>query len=62
LEKLQAEGDVSVHQDPAKPDEKGVDVVGASLEMIYHPEGNFLVVMGDLASCGWRGFTSPARR
>ena len=38
-----------MHQDPAKEGEKGVDVKGDSLEMTYHPEGNFLVVMGDLA-------------
>lgn len=49
LEKLFTEGSVQVHQDPAKPDEKGVDVKGDTLEMTYHPEGNFLVVTGDLA-------------
>ncbi len=55
LEKIRAEGDVSVHQDPAQADEKGVDVVGASLDMTYHPEGNFLVVMGDLAELRMEG-------
>ena len=49
LKRLQAEGDVHVTQAPAKPDEKGVDVKGAALDMTYHPEGNFLVVEGDLA-------------
>ena len=49
LQKLQAEGDVHVVQAPAKADEKGVDIKGAALDMTYHPEGNFLVVQGDLA-------------
>jgi hypothetical protein len=49
LEKLDAEGDVAVRQDPAKPGEKPLDVHGASLELTYHPEGDFLVVRGDLA-------------
>ena len=49
LEKLDAEGDVVVRQDPAKPGEKPLDVNGASLELTYHPEGDFLVVRGDLA-------------
>ena len=55
LDRLQADGEVSVHQEPAKGDEKGVDVRGASLEMTYHPEGNFLVVMGDLAKLQMEG-------
>ena len=49
LEKLDAEGDVAVRQNPAKPDQKPLDVKGASLELTYHPEGDFLVVRGDLA-------------
>jgi hypothetical protein len=49
LEKLDAEGDVAVRQDPAKPGEKPLDVKGASLELTYHAEGDFLVVRGDLA-------------
>ena len=47
LEKLEADGDVSVHQDPAKADEKGVDIQGQTLELTPHPEGNRLVVTGD---------------
>ena len=47
LQKLQAEGYVHVVQAPAKADEKGVDIKGAELTMMYHPEGNFLVVEGD---------------
>ena len=49
LDKLWTQGSVKVHQDPAKPEEKGVDVEGDTLEMTYHPDGNFLVVSGDLA-------------
>lgn len=49
LEKLWTEGSVRVKQAPAKPDEKGVDIEGETLQMLYHPEGNFLVVTGDLA-------------
>ncbi len=47
LEKLQADGYVEVHQDPAKGDEKGVDVEGEHLDMTYHPEGNMLVVSSE---------------
>src|SRR5262249_7291644 len=49
LDKLWTEGSVQVRQDPAKPDEKGVDIKGDTLELTYHPEGNYLVVTGDLA-------------
>jgi hypothetical protein len=55
LEKIWCEGSVNppipvhVRQDPAKPDEKGVDIKGDTLQMNYHPEGNYLVVTGDLA-------------
>jgi LptA/(LptD N-terminal domain) LPS transport protein len=49
LEKLDAEIDVEVHQAAAKPDEKPLYVKGESLELTYHPEGDFMVVRGDLA-------------
>jgi hypothetical protein len=49
LQKLRAEGEVKVHQDPAKGDERGVDIVGDALEMTCHPDGNTLVVQGDVA-------------
>jgi lipopolysaccharide export system protein LptA len=49
LDKLWTEGDVRVTQAPAKPDERGVDIAGDTLQMNCHPEGNFLVVTGDLA-------------
>jgi lipopolysaccharide export system protein LptA len=44
LDKLYTEGNVHVQQDPAKADEKGVDIRGDTLQMTYHPDGNFLVV------------------
>ncbi len=47
LKELQADGYVEVHQDPAKADEKGVDIEGEHLDMTYHPEGNFLVVSSE---------------
>lgn len=49
LDKLWTQGDVHVTQAPATPDEKGVDIAGETLQMNAHPEGNFLVVTGDLA-------------
>jgi hypothetical protein len=47
LDKLWTEGNVHVRQEPAKPDEKAVDVTGSTLQMIYHPEGNELAVSGE---------------
>lgn len=47
LDKLWTEGTVHVQQEPAKPDEKGVDIRGDTLTMNYHPEGNLLVVTGN---------------
>jgi len=49
LEKLWTEGSVTVQQDSEKPGEKGVDIKGDTLHMTAHPDGNFLVVTGDLA-------------
>jgi len=49
LDKLWTEGSVQVRQDPATPEEKGVDIKGETLQMNCHPDGNFLVVTGDLA-------------
>jgi hypothetical protein len=47
LETVRCEGAVKVHQDPAKGDERGVDIAGDKLAMDYHEEGNTLVVMSD---------------
>ncbi len=49
LDRLWTERQVHVRQAPASPDEKGVEVVGDTLQMTCHPDGNFLVVTGDLA-------------
>ncbi|MFM7099012.1 MAG: hypothetical protein ACKO16_16510 [Gemmataceae bacterium] len=49
LERLWTEGSVTVKQDSEKPGEKGVDIKGDTLQMTAHPDGNFLVVTGDLA-------------
>jgi lipopolysaccharide export system protein LptA len=44
LERLWTEGNVHVHQDPEKPDEKGVDIVGETLQLTRRSQGNVLVV------------------
>jgi lipopolysaccharide export system protein LptA len=49
LDKLWCEGAVAVHQDPATPEEKGVDIQGDTLQLNHFPEGNVLVVTGKLA-------------
>ena len=55
LDKLRCKGatgqaEVHVVQEPAKPEDKGVDIKGDELNMIYHPDGSELVVTGDVAS------------
>jgi hypothetical protein len=49
LDKLWTEGEVRVHQAPEKPDEKGLDIKGDTLELVKQSEGNRLVVTGDVA-------------
>ncbi len=49
LDHLWTEGDVKVRQEPAKPGEKGVYIEGDTLDMKAYPEGNLLVVTGDMA-------------
>jgi hypothetical protein len=44
LDRLWTEGNVHVRQEPAKPDEKAVDIKGDTMQMTCKPEGNFLVV------------------
>jgi lipopolysaccharide export system protein LptA len=44
LEKLFTEGDVHVKQAPAKPEDRGVEITGKTLQMTYNPAGNYLVV------------------
>jgi hypothetical protein len=48
LDKLWTEGSVHVQQDPAKPEEKGVDIRGETLQLKYHPDGHHLVVSGPM--------------
>jgi lipopolysaccharide export system protein LptA len=49
LEKLWCEGAVHVQQEPASPQDKGVDIRGSQLELAHHIEGNVLTVIGDNA-------------
>jgi hypothetical protein len=49
LDELRCFKDVHVIQAPATPEEKGVDIVGDKLHLKHFPEGNQLVVTGDLA-------------
>lgn len=49
LEKVWTEGGVQVTQKGASPDDKGVVIRGETLELTRKPEGNFLVVTGDMA-------------
>jgi hypothetical protein len=46
LERLWTEGKVHVHQEPANPADKGVDIKGETLQLTRKPEGNYLVVTG----------------
>jgi lipopolysaccharide export system protein LptA len=47
VERVDADGYVKVHQDPAEGDERGVDIVGQSLRLNYQPEGYYLEVSCD---------------
>src|SRR5262249_40071794 len=49
LDKLWTEGAVHVVQDPSSPEDKGVDIIGDTLQLNHFPDGNVLVVTGDLA-------------
>jgi lipopolysaccharide export system protein LptA len=49
LERLWCEGAVHVQQEPASPQDKGVDIRGAQLDLAHHIEGNILTVIGDNA-------------
>jgi lipopolysaccharide export system protein LptA len=49
LDRLWTEGEVIVHQAPEKPDEKGLDIKGDTLELIKQTEGNRVIVTGDVA-------------
>jgi hypothetical protein len=47
LQEVVSEGSVHVHQDGAKPEDKGIDIVGETLNVVRYPEGDILVVFGD---------------
>jgi len=47
LQELVTDGDVHVTQEGETPKDKGVDITGAMLNLLYHPLGNTLYVMGD---------------
>jgi lipopolysaccharide export system protein LptA len=47
LKNLECAGTVRVLQDPAGPDDKGVDIRGDSLQLTHQAEGNLLVVTGN---------------
>ena len=49
LDRLRCEGTVQVRQEPLRPDEKGLDIRGETLQLTGSPEGNLLTVTGDLA-------------
>src|SRR5207247_1707718 len=49
LDKLRTEGKVHVRQEPATPEDRGVDIRGDTLRLTHSPNGNLLVVTGDLA-------------
>lgn len=51
LEKVWCEGNVHVVQDPSGPEDKGVDILGDTLQLEHFVEGNVLVVTGNLAVC-----------
>jgi hypothetical protein len=48
LESLVCEGAVRVKQEPAGPDDKGVDIRGDSLQLNHFVDGNILVVTGNV--------------
>jgi lipopolysaccharide export system protein LptA len=46
LEKIWCEGSVHVRQEGETPDDKGVDIIGQTLQLIKFAEGHFLTVTG----------------
>jgi lipopolysaccharide export system protein LptA len=49
LQTMRSQGKVHVVQAPEKKGEKGLDIQGDTLNVTAFPEGNFMVVTGDLA-------------
>jgi lipopolysaccharide export system protein LptA len=50
---LECQGKVKVKQDPATPEEKGVDLRGDALQLNHFAEGNILVVTGNPRELAW---------
>lgn len=48
LERVWCQGNVHVHQEPATPEDRGVDISGDTLHLTHSPEGSVLVVTGNL--------------
>src|SRR5207253_1076314 len=53
LESLFCEGAVRVKQEPASPEDKGVDIRGDSLQLNHFMDGNILVVTGNARELAW---------
>jgi lipopolysaccharide export system protein LptA len=53
LESLFCEGTVRVRQEPASPEDKGVDIRGDSLQLNHFIDGNILVVTGNARELAW---------
>jgi lipopolysaccharide export system protein LptA len=53
LESLDCQGTVRVKQEPATPEDKGVDIRGDSLQLNHFAEGNILVVTGNPRELAW---------
>jgi lipopolysaccharide export system protein LptA len=49
LDRLWTEGEVKVRQEGAVPTDRGIDIKGDTLQLTRTPEGNVIVVTGDLA-------------
>jgi lipopolysaccharide export system protein LptA len=49
LEKIWCEGMVRVRQEPAAPEDKGVDIRGQTLQVTHFLEGDVMLVTGDMA-------------
>jgi hypothetical protein len=50
LDRLHAEGDVEVHQDPSADNEQGTHINGRTMDLKAYAEGNYLVVTGEEAT------------
>jgi lipopolysaccharide export system protein LptA len=53
LESLFCEGKVRVKQEPATPEDKGVDIRGDSLQLNHFIDGNILLVTGNARELAW---------